>query len=96
MTDVAAGRRKTTNFRGSVPERMAKNLGFVGLLAARANQVFDGCGSFCTLSLFKFGDPFGDRVDNVVGSLADNFRFATLAVNALSTFDDFYFSFGHN
>jgi hypothetical protein len=31
-----------------------------------------------------------------MGSLADNFRFATLAVNALSTFDDFYFSFGHN
>ncbi|PYS72701.1 MAG: hypothetical protein DMF73_07560 [Acidobacteria bacterium] len=72
-----------------------KLLGFVGLLAARANQVFDRCGSFCALSLFKFGDPIGNRVDNVVGSLAGNFRFAPLAVYALSTFDDFYFFVGH-
>src|SRR2546421_10661943 len=70
-------------------------LGFVGLLAARANQVFDCCGSFCTLALFKFGDPIGNRVDHVVGSLAGNLRFVPLAVNALSTFDDFYFFLGH-
>ena len=46
------------------------------------------------LSLFEFGDPIGDRIDNVVGSLADNFWFP-LPVNALSTFYDFYFFLGH-
>ena len=65
------------------------------LLIAGANQVFHSFGGIRPLALFKFRDPIGDGVDDVVGSLANGLRFVTLAVNALSAFDYFYFFLGH-
>ena len=70
-------------------------LRFVWLLAARANQILDSLCRFGALSLFEFGDPIGDRVDDIMRSLTDSLGLTSLAINALSTFDNLYFFVGH-
>ena len=49
------------------------DLGFVRLLAARADEIFDGLGSFIALPLLEFTDPVGDSVYHVASGLAGRF-----------------------
>jgi len=66
-------------------------LGFVGLLTARAHEIFNSLRRLGALSLLKFTDPVSDGIHHVVRRFADNLGLAFLPVNALSAFDDFYF-----
>ena len=66
-------------------------LGFVGLLIAGANQVFDSLSGVFALALLKFGNPGGDRVHDITGSFADGLCFTPSAVYAFSAFDNLNF-----
>jgi hypothetical protein len=63
----------------------------VGLLTARAHEIFNSLRRLGALSLLKFTDPVCDGIHHVVRRFAGNLGLAFLPVNALGTFDDFYF-----
>lgn len=90
---IAAERRLSTTFlwRHENVKRSPRGLGFVWLLLARANEVFDGFGGFYTLPLLEFGDPVGHRSHHCAGRLPIGFRLVRPAINALSAFHDFDF-----
>ena len=98
LTEAGLYRGPTTDLRPGGPHLQQideRVLSFVRLLIAGAHQVFHSNGGFFPLALFKFCDPGGHRIHDVAGSLADSLRLVTLAVNALGTFDYFYFFLGH-
>lgn len=66
-------------------------LGFVGLLTARAHEIFNGLRRLGALPLLEFADPVCNGIHHVVRRFARNLGLAFLPLNALSAFDDFYF-----
>lgn len=66
-------------------------LGLVGLLTARAHEIFNSLRRLGALSLLEFADPVCNGIHHVVRCFANDFGLAFLPLYALGAFDDFYF-----